>query len=125
MYKPLDKNKKICYNNNKGNSTTQFSFAIIILQNNIFFILFAKAVITISIESVRSMLECRYDLSDVYISDDENDILKNFGKYNFYIYYSYDNSYKLVNENIYKVSNDEDLISVLEYYFNNKQLFKK
>lgn len=81
--------------------------------------------IKISIESVRSMLECRYDLSDVYISDDENDILKNFGKYNFYIYYSPENSYKLVNKNIYKVSNDEDLISVLEYYFNNKQLFKK
>lgn len=80
--------------------------------------------IKISIESVRSMLECKYDLSNVYISDDENDILKNAGKYNFYIYYSSVNSYKLINRNIYKVSNDEDLISVLEYYFKNEKLFK-
>lgn len=78
-----------------------------------------------SIESVRSMLECKYNLEDIFISDDENEILKNLGKYKFYIYYSNDTGYNLINKNIYIVKNDEDLISVLEYYFNHENLFKK
>lgn len=78
-----------------------------------------------SIESVRSMLECKYNLENIFISDDENEILKNLGKYKFYIYYSNDAGYNLINKNIYIVKNDEDLISVLEYYFNHENLFKK
>lgn len=77
------------------------------------------------IESVRSMLECKYDLSNIFISDDEQEILKNIGKYNFYIYYSNKEGYNLINKNVYWVNNDEDLISVLEYYFTHKRLFTK
>lgn len=71
------------------------------------------------------MLECRYNLEDILISDNENEILKEFGKYKLYIYYSPDNSYELINRNVYKVGSDEDLISLLEYYFSHKNLFTK